>query len=203
MENNFSTYQYQKKKKVTRKVLAWVEIMTAQLVTYWVWLIFLKNYWLIAIDLSKQTKLKDPQQINFWKTWTSSPWSNNVFHHWKIRRNYFWIFTKFCKHLIKIETQKIVNLLNSSENEYLKFVTKNGTLLTVAILHEDPIKFFKKINRIKVFWLFWCVYLSHRKYSCNENLVSIHQGNMQTLHHQSVTQMVIWQGGKSHQVAVW
>ena len=65
MEKNFSTYQYQKKKKVTRKVLAWVEIMTAQLVTYWVWLIFLKNYWLIAIDLSKQTKLKDPQQINF------------------------------------------------------------------------------------------------------------------------------------------
>ena len=25
----------------------------------------LKNYKLIAIDLSKQTKLKDPQQINF------------------------------------------------------------------------------------------------------------------------------------------
>ena len=26
---------------------------------------FIKNYRLIAIDLSKQTKLKDPQQINF------------------------------------------------------------------------------------------------------------------------------------------
>ena len=26
---------------------------------------FLKNYKLIAIDLSKKTKLKDPQQINF------------------------------------------------------------------------------------------------------------------------------------------
>ena len=26
---------------------------------------FLKNHKLIAIDLSKQTKLKDPQQINF------------------------------------------------------------------------------------------------------------------------------------------
>ena len=24
-----------------------------------------ENYWLIAIDLSKQTKIKDPQQINF------------------------------------------------------------------------------------------------------------------------------------------
>ena len=30
-----------------------------------------------------------------------------------------------------METQKIVNLLNSSENEYSKFATKNGTLLTV------------------------------------------------------------------------
>ena len=26
---------------------------------------FIKNYKLIAIDLSKETKLKDPQQINF------------------------------------------------------------------------------------------------------------------------------------------
>ena len=30
-----------------------------------------------------------------------------------------------------METQKIVNLLKSSENEYSKFATKNGTLLTV------------------------------------------------------------------------
>ena len=30
-----------------------------------------------------------------------------------------------------METQKIINLLNSPENEYLKFATKNGTLLTV------------------------------------------------------------------------
>ena len=30
-----------------------------------------------------------------------------------------------------MEAQKIVNLLNNSENEYSKFATKNGTLLTV------------------------------------------------------------------------
>ena len=30
-----------------------------------------------------------------------------------------------------METQKIVNLLNSPENEFSKFTTKNGTLLTV------------------------------------------------------------------------
>ena len=37
--------------------------MTVQLVIYFSY--FLKNYKLIAIDLSKETKLKDPQQINF------------------------------------------------------------------------------------------------------------------------------------------
>ena len=30
-----------------------------------------------------------------------------------------------------METQKIVNLLNSSENEHSKFATKNGALLTL------------------------------------------------------------------------
>ena len=30
-----------------------------------------------------------------------------------------------------METQKIANLLNSSENEYSKFTTKNGMLLTM------------------------------------------------------------------------
>ena len=31
-----------------------------------------------------------------------------------------------------METQKIVNLLNGSENENSKFATKNGMLLTVS-----------------------------------------------------------------------
>ena len=31
-----------------------------------------------------------------------------------------------------METQKIVNLLNSSDNENLKFATKNSMLLTVS-----------------------------------------------------------------------
>ena len=46
------------KKEPTKKLL------TIQLVIYWILLIS-KKYKLIAIDLSKQTKLKDPQQINF------------------------------------------------------------------------------------------------------------------------------------------
>ena len=47
---------------------------------------FKENYKLIAIDLSKQTKLKDPQQISFIG---KKYWSNNVFYYRKIRRNYF------------------------------------------------------------------------------------------------------------------
>ena len=31
-----------------------------------------------------------------------------------------------------METQKIVNLLNGSDNEYAKFATKNGMLLTLS-----------------------------------------------------------------------
>ena len=38
----------------------------------------------------------------------------------------------FCKHLTKMGTQEVVNLLNSSENEYSKFATKNSMLLTVS-----------------------------------------------------------------------
>ena len=39
--------------------------MIKPLVIYQILLITKKNYRLIAIDLSKQTKIKDPQQINF------------------------------------------------------------------------------------------------------------------------------------------
>ena len=51
----------------------------------------------------------------------------------------------FCKHLIKTETQKIVNLLNSSPNEYSKFATKKWYIIDSesrgVYFHENPIKF--------------------------------------------------------------
>ena len=47
-----------------------------------------------------------------------------------------------------METQKIVNSLNSSENEYLKFATKKWYVIDSGsksgYLHEGPIKFFTK-----------------------------------------------------------
>ena len=53
------------KEKLTRKLLSWPEIVTMQPVIYWILLYFKENYWLIVIDLSKQTKLRVPQQISF------------------------------------------------------------------------------------------------------------------------------------------
>ena len=46
------------------------------------------------------------------------------FYHWKIRRNNFWIFTKFYRVSYKMEIQKIINLLNDSSNGESKFATK-------------------------------------------------------------------------------
>ena len=66
-------------------------------------------------------------------------------------------FPIFCKHLIKVETQKIVYLLNSSENEYSKFATKNGMLLTVnekGFIHMKIQSNFNKFIRIKSLRLF-------------------------------------------------
>ena len=42
-----------------------------------------------------------------------------------------------------METQKIVNLLNGSENEYAKFATRKWYLIdTIGVYsHENPIKF--------------------------------------------------------------
>ena len=50
---------------------------------------FKENYKLIAIDLSKQTKLKDPQQINFIGKLDETNGATMFFIIEKIRRNYF------------------------------------------------------------------------------------------------------------------
>ena len=42
---------------------------------------FKKNYRLITIDLSKQTKFKDPQQVNFIGKLENQLWGSSVFHH--------------------------------------------------------------------------------------------------------------------------
>ena len=88
---------------------------------------FKENYRLIAINLSKQTKLKDPQQIDFVGKIERQ---NNGVTMFLINEKSEETTFKFSQnvvnilHLIKMETQKIVNMLKSSENEYSKFATK-------------------------------------------------------------------------------
>ena len=48
-----------------------------------------KHYRLIAIDLSKQTKIKDPQQINFIGKVLKNTGATIFLYYRKIRRNYF------------------------------------------------------------------------------------------------------------------
>ena len=58
---------------------------------------------------------------------------------------------------MKIETQSVLNLLNSSENEYSKFSAKNDTLLTVNQ---------KVISSLESDRLFRCICFNYRKYCC-------------------------------------
>ena len=57
------TYQYKMKKKPTKKLLRWVEIMIE--VIFLDFASFKNNYRLTPFDLNKQNKLKNPLQINF------------------------------------------------------------------------------------------------------------------------------------------
>ena len=81
---------------------------------------FKENYKLIAIDLSKQTKLKDPQQVNFIGKFENQTNGATMFSSLKNQKKLLLNFHKILPHL-----------LNGSDNENSKFATKNGMLLTV------------------------------------------------------------------------
>ena len=83
---------------------------------------FKKNYKLIAIDLSKQTKLKDPQQINFIGKLSRRSGATIFFIIEKLEETTFNFSQNSVTIVSVMETQKIINLLNGSEN---------GILLTV------------------------------------------------------------------------
>ena len=72
--------------------------------------------------------MKDPQQIScIGKLEGQDHGAKMFFIIEKSEENTF----EFLQYLVKMETQKIVNLLNSSENKHSKFATKNDTLLKV------------------------------------------------------------------------
>ena len=106
---------------------------------------FKKDYRLIAIDLSEQTKLKDPQQINSIgrrKTQDNNN-SNGATMFFIIEKSEETTF-EFLQNSVNIN-QKIVNLLSGSENEFLKFATKKWYVIDSesngSYSHQDPIKF--------------------------------------------------------------
>ena len=75
-------------------------------------MIFIKNYRLIAIDLSKQTKLKDPQQIKFIAKLLRNT-GVTVFFVIKKSEETFNFFTKFCHNHINNGNTK-----DDSDNDY-------------------------------------------------------------------------------------
>ena len=78
---------------------------------------FKNNYRLIAIDLSKQTKLKDPQQISFIGKLLRNTGATMFFIIEKSDKTTF-NFSQNSATIIKImETQKIANLLNGSDKK--------------------------------------------------------------------------------------
>ena len=60
-----------------------------------------------------------------------------------------------------METQKIINLLNDSNNEESKFATKNGMLYTVKQLKVNTIKTILKNLRQKVLNQAFVIILIH------------------------------------------
>ena len=91
---------------------------------------FSTHYKLIAIDLSKQTELENPdlkQQINF-----IGKLKQNATIFFIIEKEDFKLFTKFCRCFlvcIKMEAQKIINLLEESDDDILKFQTRKWYII--------------------------------------------------------------------------
>ena len=94
---------------------------------------FSKHYKLIAIDLSKQTELENPdlkQQINFVGRLERNERAAMLFIIKKSEQTTFefsqilqQLLTLFMIHII-METQKIANFLGNANNESLKFATR-------------------------------------------------------------------------------
>ena len=99
---------------------------------------FKKNYRLIAIDLSNQTKLKDPQQINFIEKLENQVNGATMFFIIEKLEETTFEFSQSSVSIIQImETQKIVNLRNGSDNENSKFteiLLLKGEMLLILLI---------------------------------------------------------------------
>ena len=90
-------------------------------------LYFSKHYTLIAIDLSKQIELKNPdlkQQINFIGRLERNQGATMFFIIEKSEETTFLQNSASIVWFLIMETQKVANLLGDSDNESLKFATR-------------------------------------------------------------------------------
>ena len=81
--------------------------MTPQLVNLIHFACFKENYRLIAIDLSKQTTLKDTQQINFTGKFGNQANGATVFSSWKNQKKLLFNFYKILQASYKNGNSKI------------------------------------------------------------------------------------------------
>ena len=106
---------------------------------------FKKDYRLIVIDLSKQIKLKDPQQINFIGKVEEEDNETTMFFNIEKSEETTFEFSQKFVNILQKRTKKIVNLLSSSENEFSKFATRKWYVIDSEskgnYSHENPIKF--------------------------------------------------------------
>ena len=109
---------------------------------------FKKNYRLIATDLRKQTKLKDPQQISFIGKLDEANGATMFFIIEKVEETTFNFSQNSARMIQTMETQKIVNLLNGSDNKNSKFATKKWCVIdsesNATYSDKNEIKFFTK-----------------------------------------------------------
>ena len=110
---------------------------------------FKTNYKLIATDLSKQTKLKDPLQISFLGKLEDQDHGETIFFIIeKLEETTFNFSQNSVTIILIMETQKIVNLLYGFVNKNLKFATKKWHVIDSEskgnYSHPDPIKFLTK-----------------------------------------------------------
>ena len=128
---------------------------------------FKKYYKLIAIDLSKQTKLKDPQQINFIGKLENQDHGAAM----------FFIIEKPEETTFNF-SQNIVTIIQIMETQFIKkfwqwkFKICNKKMVRYwqwnkrCLLTRRWNQIFNKFIRIKSLCLFWCIYFSHRKHYC-------------------------------------
>ena len=115
-----------------------------QLVIYWILVIFKKI--IFYYDLSKQTKLKDPQQFNFIGKIENQDHGATMFFIIEKSEETTFNFLQNSVIIMEImKTQKIVNLLNGSDNENSKYATKKWYIIDTETngyyLPDTEIKF--------------------------------------------------------------